>query len=261
MKLDLEKINYFGKPVVLSFLPVKVPADLCEFYYVNRYYDYYDVKGKVDALISDRFTEEEVNLVRKRNGLVIVVMKKEEVKEEIETLKWIITYSKKLLLRKDERYIYFIFSTKPSKYEKERFRKLKEFLLKEENLEKIKEVSDLPKIKLKRRTNPKVEIVKHSEMFEIYKKTADEQIERLLEKIRSEFYEIESLAPPKPGHVLVMIAAGMADGKYDNLLVKGITETVEDVEEEEDGTVVKVEKPITKIRVVNLDNLSFEEIS
>lgn len=100
-------------------------------------------------------------------------------------------------------------------------------------------------------------------------KNIDQTLEELKEKLNKEAKEkikpktsftIESLAPPKDGHVLMMLASGLVDGQYGNLLIKGISKKITVEEEEEDGKKVKREIPKLNIRVLNTKTFEFFEI-
>ncbi|MEM1912113.1 MAG: hypothetical protein QW067_03160 [Thermofilaceae archaeon] len=100
-------------------------------------------------------------------------------------------------------------------------------------------------------------------------KSLEQVLEELKEKLNKEAKEklkpktsftIESLAPPKDGHVLMMLASGLVDGQYGNLLIKGTSKKVTIEEEEEDGKRIKREIPKLYIRVLNTKTFEFFEI-
>ncbi|MEM5854151.1 MAG: hypothetical protein QW228_07340 [Candidatus Aenigmatarchaeota archaeon] len=100
-------------------------------------------------------------------------------------------------------------------------------------------------------------------------KNIDQVLEELKEKLNKEAKEkikpktsftIESLAPPKDGHVLMMLASGLVDGQYGNLLIKGTSKKITVEEEEEDGKKVKREVPKLNIKVLNTKTFEFFEI-
>lgn len=100
-------------------------------------------------------------------------------------------------------------------------------------------------------------------------KSIEQAIEELKERLNKEAkdklkpktsFTIESLAPPKDGHVLMMLATGLVDGQYGNLLIKGTNKKVTIEEEEEDGKRIKREIPKLYIRVLNTKTFEFFEI-
>lgn len=252
-----ERITYRKKPVIVSFLPeMTADKNLTEFYFINRE-DIWHVKGKVDMVISDSFRETEVLLLRK-GGLAVVRIPRNriETKETLITIKWMITHSKKILLRQDDKHIYFVFQTKhrQPRFEQERYFKLVSFLNNPDR--NIKPVEDFPRYVLVRRTNPQVEILTREKLMRKYREILTEYNRAIRDLVDNADTEFESLAPPKPGHILQMLAAGLADGQYGNLLICGHTKVIEEKEETEEGETEIIQIPVTEIKALDLNTMT-----
>lgn len=85
-------------------------------------------------------------------------------------------------------------------------------------------------------------------------KNTEEQI-----KIKTSF-TMESLAPPKDGHILMMLASGMADGHYGNLIIKGTSRKKTISELDENNRKITREIPQIVIKAVNKETLEYFEI-
>ena len=251
-KMDLSHWIWLKKPVVINFgTSVEVPKDLTEYYEVTPDH-VIQTKGKVDVVLSKDITEREVDLVRKRGGILGIEFEKFP---NLRQIKWTVTHAKKLLVARKEGKIYFFLITKPPKFSEENAKKLLEFLT--EKLDKVKERP--PKVKVVRKTNPQILLMKREELFKRAKEVFEQIMEEKLKELEKMDYEKVSLAPPKEGHLLLMISAGMADGQYERKILKGILKVEREIQEEEEKKIT-IEVPKAVLRVVDLENLTYEEI-
>lgn len=264
-----ERVTFIGKPTVISFIDdprFEVP-DIANFYRLKDVQ--FILKGKVDGLITEHLNEDNAHYLR-AGGLGVARIKKSELpmvaepeSPEAKTLRFAVSLSKEILLRQDEDYIYLIFMKKSvAKFSAVRYEKLIRFLFSREVL-KIKPVEEFPKARVKKKAKNEIIILTEEEIAKIYRELLAEKNGKEEEIIRKSSFEIVSLAPPKDGHILQMIAAGMADGKYGNLVIKGTTEIQEVTEpDEEDPEVMYVtEVPVTKIIALDLVTKELLEIA
>lgn len=134
---------------------------------------------------------------------------------------------------------------------------LREHQLAEVIKKEIKLEEEPVRIKL----SPQHNIIKFKSVEQVLEELREKLDKEAKEKIKPKTtFTTESLAPPKDGHVLMMIASGLVDGQYDDLLIKGTSKKLIIEEEDEEGKKIRREVPKINIRVLNTKTFEFFEI-
>lgn len=275
MKILEERLKFSKKPIIISTLNDErfEVKDLAEFYNIGVE-DEIIINGKIDMVLSEGT---DFLLYVRPQGLFVLRIAIEDIErainipdttstsilnqnQTIAKIKHCITNGKEIFIRKDDEYIYFILRKNNNKYSKERFEKIINFFKDSKAFEKIKPIEQFPQETLARTSNGNVKIINEEYLNAKYIEATEKLIKHAEKNLETESMELISLAPPKDGHILQLIAAGAANGRYGNFLVKGKTEVleVEEYEDEEHPEEGKYLVQVPKIKLLALDLISKE---
>ena len=255
--------SFAKKPTVL----IKHGADpgidemLCNLYRIEED-TVYKLNGRVDAIFSKKWeTDSFVNDLEevRQHGCLAYMIDKKELEElgdaTVETrLKWFTTHSDFAVVIGDEKEVLVVLRVhKNNGFDLTRFLQLQKML--KHPLESFEK-----RLRISRKTNPKIKIYDEQELQKEVLDAFDEKLDKIVNTLIEEDIPMESLAPPKDGHILAMIAAGQADGLHGPWLIKGSYSLFYDIEEkeeeedkdEEEKRFLLVQKAKTTIKAFNV---------